>query len=70
MEEGIVPGGGVAYLRCLSAMDNTEGFNGDEIAGLEIAGIEIVKKALTEPLQQMVTNAGLDPTEILQRVNV
>lgn len=63
MEEGIVPGGGVAYLRCLHALDNTNGFNGDEIAGLEI-----VKKGLTEPLQQIVINAGLDPAEILQRV--
>ena len=52
--EGIVPGGGVAYIRCL---DSLEGFKGDNDD--ETTGIRIVKRAIEEPLRQIVNNAGL-----------
>jgi len=63
MEEGIVPGGGVAYLRCLKQLETIKDINEDEKVG-----VEIVKKALEEPLKQIVINAGLEGAEILQRV--
>ena len=53
--EGIVPGGGVAYIRCL---DSLEGFKGDNDD--ETTGIRIVKRAIEEPLRQIVNNAGLE----------
>lgn len=63
IEEGIVPGGGVSYLRALSTLDKIEVTNEDEKVG-----IEIVRKSLEEPLRQIVANAGLEPAEIIQRV--
>jgi chaperonin GroEL len=63
MEEGIVPGGGVAYLRCLNELDNVQKENDDERVG-----VEILRKALEEPLKQIIVNAGLEPSEILQKV--
>jgi chaperonin GroEL len=63
MEEGIVPGGGVAYLRCLKELNNLHGSNDDENVGKEI-----LRKALEEPLKQILINAGLEPSEILQKV--
>lgn len=63
MEEGIVPGGGVAYLRCLQELNSITNVNEDEKVG-----IDILKKALEEPLKQIVINAGLEPSEIVQRV--
>jgi chaperonin GroEL len=63
MEEGIVPGGGVAYLRCINELDNFMAENDDEEVGKEI-----VRKALEEPLKQILTNAGLEPSEIVQKV--
>jgi len=63
MEEGIVPGGGVAYLRCLKELANIQDSNDDERVG-----IEIFRKALEEPLKQILINAGLEPSEIVQKV--
>ena len=63
MEEGIVPGGGVVFLRCIPALDELKADSEDENIG-----IITVKKALEEPLKQIILNAGLDPIEILQKV--
>ncbi|MCH5215734.1 MAG: chaperonin GroEL [Muribaculaceae bacterium] len=61
--EGIVPGGGVAYIRCIKALENLQGENDDENTG-----IEIVKRAIEEPLRQIVYNAGLEGAVIVQKV--
>lgn len=63
VEEGIVPGGGVAYLRCISALDKLKVDNDDERVG-----VEIIRRALEEPLRQIVTNAGLDGSVIVDKV--
>jgi chaperonin GroEL len=63
MEEGIVPGGGVAFLRCLPDLDKVECANDDERTGLEI-----LKKALEEPLKRILINAGKEPSEIVTKV--
>ncbi len=62
-EEGIVPGGGVVFLRAIPALESLQ-LESEE----EQIGIMIVRKALEEPLRQILVNAGLEPTEILQRV--
>ncbi|MEG2164009.1 MAG: chaperonin GroEL [Bacteroidales bacterium] len=61
--EGIVPGGGVAYIRAISSLDNLKGDNEDELTG-----IEIIKRAIEEPLRQIVANAGLEGAVIVQKV--
>ncbi len=61
--EGIVPGGGVAYIRCLPTLDELKGANDDEETG-----IAIVRRAIEEPLRQIVANAGLEGAVILQKV--
>ena len=61
--EGIVPGGGVAYLRCIPALDGLKGANEDETTG-----IEIVKRAIEEPLRQITANAGVEGAVVVQRV--
>ena len=53
VEEGIVPGGGVAYIRAVDALENLKGDNDDQTTG-----IQIVKRAIEEPLRQIVNNAG------------
>ena len=53
VEEGIVPGGGVAYIRAVEALEALKGDNEDQTTG-----IQIVKRAIEEPLRQIVTNAG------------
>jgi len=63
VEEGIVPGGGVAYIRAISALDNFTGENEDENLG-----IEIVKRAIESPLRQIVTNAGDEGSVVAQKV--
>lgn len=63
VEEGIVPGGGVAFVRAVSAIESLEGDNEDQTTG-----IHIIKKALEEPLRQIVNNAGLEGSVILQKV--
>ena len=61
--EGIVPGGGVAYIRCIEALEGLTGDNDDENTG-----IQIVKRAIEEPLRQIVANAGLEGAIIVQKV--
>lgn len=61
--EGIVPGGGVAYMRCVATLGNFHGDNDDENTG-----IQIVKRAIEEPLRQIVANAGLEGAIIVQNV--
>ncbi|MCG8578263.1 MAG: chaperonin GroEL, partial [Flavobacteriales bacterium] len=63
VEEGIVPGGGVALIRCIKAIDKLEGENADENTG-----ISIVKRAIEEPLRQIVKNAGGEGAVVVQTV--
>jgi chaperonin GroEL len=63
IEEGIIPGGGVAYLRAQKAIEKMKGDNEDETTG-----IGIVRRALEEPLRQIVENAGLEGSVIIQKV--
>ncbi len=63
VEEGIVPGGGVAYLRSISALNELKADNEDEQTG-----IEIVKRAIEEPLRQIVANAGKEGAVIAQKI--
>ena len=61
--EGIVPGGGVAYIRALSALDELKGSNDDEETG-----IAIIRRAIEEPMRQIMANAGLEGAVIIQKV--
>ena len=61
--EGIVPGGGVAYIRCIDSLEGLKGANEDETTG-----IEIVRRAIEAPLRQIMHNAGLEGAVILQKV--
>ena len=61
--EGIVPGGGVAYIRAIASIEGLKGDNDDEQTG-----IDIVKRAIEEPLRQIVANAGLEGAVIVQNV--
>jgi len=63
VEEGIVPGGGVAYIRAIVSLEKTKAENEDEQTG-----INIVKRALEEPLRQIVANAGGEGSIIVQKV--
>ncbi|WP_027387976.1 chaperonin GroEL [Chryseobacterium gregarium] len=63
VEEGIVAGGGVAFVRAISALANLEGINADETTG-----IKIVKRAIEEPLRQIVANAGGEGSVIVAKV--
>ena len=63
VEEGIVAGGGVAYVRALEALEGLKGVNEDETTG-----IAIIRKALEEPLRQIVANAGGEPSVVIQKV--
>jgi chaperonin GroEL len=63
VEEGIVPGGGVAYLRAIDALNTLKGENDDEQTG-----IEIIKRAIEEPLRQIVVNAGKEGAVVAQKV--
>jgi len=63
VEEGIVPGGGVAFIRAISALKGMEGVNADETTG-----IAIVRRAIEEPLRQIVINAGVEGAVIVQKV--
>jgi chaperonin GroEL len=62
VEEGIVPGGGVALLRCAKAIDSLK------LAGDEKVGAQIVKRALEEPIRQIVENAGLEGSVVVEKV--
>ncbi len=63
IEEGIIPGGGVGFIRAIDSISNLKGENDDETTG-----IAIVKRALEEPLRQIVENAGLEGSVIVNRV--
>ncbi|MGP1362090.1 MAG: chaperonin GroEL [Bacteroides sp.] len=63
VEEGIIPGGGVAYVRALKALENLKGANEDETTG-----IRIIVRAIEEPLRQIVANAGLDGAVVVEKV--
>lgn len=63
IEEGIVPGGGVAFIRTIPALDKLKGENDDEVTG-----IAIVKRALEEPLRQIVENAGFEGSVVANKV--
>ena len=63
VEEGIVAGGGVAYIRAQKVLDKMEGINADETTGMAI-----VRRALEEPLRQIVANAGLEGSIVVQKV--
>jgi chaperonin GroEL len=62
-EEGIIPGGGVAFIRAIEKLDSIKGDNADEDTG-----ISIIRRALEEPMRQIVTNAGLEGSVIVQKV--
>jgi len=62
--EGIVPGGGVAYIRCLDAIKGLKGENDDEQTG-----IAIVERAIEEPLRQIAANAGVEGAVVVQKVS-
>ena len=63
VEEGIVPGGGVAYIRAVAALENVKGDNEDQTTG-----IQIVKRAIEEPLRQIVANAGGEGSVVVNKV--
>jgi len=63
VEEGIIPGGGVAYIRAIKELENLKGDNDDETTG-----ITIVKRAIEEPLRQIVENAGVEGSVVVQKV--
>jgi chaperonin GroEL len=63
VEEGYLPGGGVAYIRAVSALEGLKGANDDETTG-----IRIVAKAIEEPLRQIALNAGVDGSVVIQKI--
>jgi len=63
VEEGVVPGGGVAFIRCLTAIEKMKGDNEEQTAG-----ISIVRRAIEEPLRQIVMNAGGEPSVVVNQV--
>jgi chaperonin GroEL len=64
VEEGIVPGGGIAYLRAIPALDKLAA----ELSGDELIGVHIVRRAIEEPLRQIVNNAGLEGSVVVEHV--
>ena len=63
VEEGIIPGGGVAYIRAIESLKSLKGDNTDENTG-----ITIIRRALEEPLRQIVENAGLEGSVVVQKI--
>ncbi len=63
VEEGIVPGGGVAYVRAIAALETLKGINEDETTGMQI-----VKRAIEEPLRQIVINSGIEGSIVVQKI--
>ena len=78
VEEGIVPGGGVAYIRATAALEGMKGANEDQTTGIQTVsythltlpttGIQIVKRAIEEPLRQIVENAGGEGSVVVNKV--
>ncbi len=62
VEEGVVPGGGVALVRCLAALDKVD------VTGEELHGVKILRRAIQEPLRQIATNAGMEGSVVLNKV--
>lgn len=63
VEEGIVPGGGVAYIRAIKSLDNVQTLNDDEQTG-----VQIVRRAIEEPLRQIVVNSGVEGSIVVQKI--
>jgi chaperonin GroEL len=63
VEEGIVPGGGVAYVRAIAALGEVDTLNEDEATG-----VQIIRRSLEEPLRQIVTNAGIEGSVVVNKV--
>jgi chaperonin GroEL len=63
VEEGIVPGGGVAYVRAIAALENLDTLNNDELTG-----VQIVRRSLEEPLRQIVENCGIEGSVVVNKV--
>ncbi|MEO9022579.1 MAG: chaperonin GroEL [Ginsengibacter sp.] len=63
VEEGIVPGGGVAYIRAIESLEKLKGINDDETTG-----IQIVRRAVEEPLRQIVVNSGIEGSIVVQKI--
>ena len=63
VEEGVVPGGGVALVRALKALDSLQGANAEQDAGISIA-----RRAMEEPMRQIVANAGAEPSVVINKV--
>ena len=63
VEEGIVPGGGVAYIRAIESLEKLKGINADETTG-----IQIIKRAVEEPLRQIVINSGIEGSIVVQKI--
>ncbi|GAC1595880.1 MAG: chaperonin GroEL [Ginsengibacter sp.] len=63
VEEGIVPGGGVAYIRAIEALEGMKGLNEDDTTG-----IQIVRRAVEEPLRQIVVNSGIEGSIVVQKI--
>ncbi len=63
VEEGIVPGGGVAYIRAIASLEDVKGENDDQTTG-----VDIVRRAIEEPLRQIVSNSGLEGAVVVQKV--
>ncbi len=63
VEEGIVPGGGVAYIRAIASLEDLKGGNEDETTG-----IQIVKRAIEEPIRQIVINSGIEGSIVVQKI--
>lgn len=63
VEEGIVPGGGVAYIRAIQSLDKLKGENEDEVTG-----IQIIRRAVEEPLRQIVVNSGIEGSIVVQKI--
>jgi len=62
VEEGIVPGGGVAFIRCMAALDKAK------VEGEEKLGVDIVRRALEEPARQLAENAGFEGSIVIQKI--
>ena len=63
VEEGIIPGGGVAYIRAIESLEKLKGVNADENTG-----IQIIKRAVEEPLRQIVINSGIEGSIVVQKI--